>query len=83
MLVFHQKKTQSEIECCFFYSESDLDIKWEEAEHFATTMRDKTKVVEPPARTRAREMDLIRLLFARIKDFKALWLKIKKTPWQL
>jgi hypothetical protein len=35
----------------------------------------------PPARSRAKELDLIRLLLARIKDFKKQYLEIKKTPW--
>ena len=39
--------------------------------------------VQPPSKTRAREMDLIRLLLGRIKEFKDQWQEIKGQPWVL
>jgi hypothetical protein len=49
---------------------------------FVQKTSESNKVVLP-SRTRAREMDMIRLLLGRITEFKKKWLEIKGTEWVL
>jgi ABC-type Fe3+ transport system substrate-binding protein len=65
-------------------SEDVQDATWNEAEAYAVNKKvPASKMQLPPARTRAREMDLIRLLLARVAEFKEQWQTIKREPWKL